>query len=674
MIFSNFANRIPKSENQNKVLPQRFLAEAGLLFCTTLALAYSSGLWFLAIPFFIWISFLLRVHLTNHTPLYKKSIAYLAILPFSFWWLLSPTPQGTYFSPWLLIIPSWYFLFLAIWQWRSLYRGGFPVFVRWNSLFVLFLSLRALDRFQIAFTALAFVFLLWSIKPKSKIGPYCISVVLSILLTIGLLFGIQRIYEIQQKHRLSGAWEEKYRSERYMMGFSPVAALGSFRSNYISEKNSQIVLRLWTKNPPTYLRAIAYGDYSGGVWKLPKSGQWILPERYIGDHAVFSANHFNNPNISTDSSYYGDPVWVQASLKTFDYHFAPLHASIAVKAADSVFVTAGNTFQAPKQNRGDWYYLPFKQETFQNSKSGSLTLFDSSANDSDFLHVPKRLDSLFNTIAQDLQLDSLNTEQKALQIQSFLFKNFSYSLQVPFFKRKNKDPLLAFAETRTGFCEYFASFATLALRKVGVPARYIVGFSHPEPYDNGNYYVFRRYNSHAWVEYADNGVWKILDPTPPMLTKPIQESQWARFKEFFKAHSALYIHYLKDGTWREHLDSWSNILEKLLRDFRLYLFLIIAIIFAFRKRIKIFLSHKTALPPNQIHIFKWQKLLNRSEKTLGRLGFSRFPGETVAAFIKRLENNQTTDTTLSLKQKDIFSQIINDLKLYEENRWLASEN
>ena len=71
------------------------------------------------------------------------------------------------------------------------------------------------------------------------------------------------------------------------------------------------------------------------------------------------------------------------------------------------------------------------------------------------------------------------------------------------------------ARQRRGHCQYFASAATLLLRRAGHAARVVVGFTSDERDDTG--VVFRAYHAHAWVEVADpTGAWIRIDPTPPV--------------------------------------------------------------------------------------------------------------------------------------------------------------
>ena len=92
--------------------------------------------------------------------------------------------------------------------------------------------------------------------------------------------------------------------------------------------------------------------------------------------------------------------------------------------------------------------------------------------------------------------------------------NFTYSLTVD----NGSDQLSGFLyETKEGHCALFASAMTLALREIGIPARYVTGYvayGEGVPVDGGYSYTLREKDLHAWVEvYFDNAGWLPFDPT-----------------------------------------------------------------------------------------------------------------------------------------------------------------
>lgn len=92
--------------------------------------------------------------------------------------------------------------------------------------------------------------------------------------------------------------------------------------------------------------------------------------------------------------------------------------------------------------------------------------------------------------------------------------NFSYSLTVD----NGDDVLDSFLyKTKEGHCALFATSATLALRRLGIPARYVTGYvvsGQGEKTADGYAYTLREKDLHAWVEvYFKNIGWLPFDPT-----------------------------------------------------------------------------------------------------------------------------------------------------------------
>ncbi|MBD5133758.1 MAG: transglutaminase domain-containing protein [Clostridiales bacterium] len=76
------------------------------------------------------------------------------------------------------------------------------------------------------------------------------------------------------------------------------------------------------------------------------------------------------------------------------------------------------------------------------------------------------------------------------------------------------DPVEYFlTESRRGYCMHFASAAVLMLREMGIPARYVSGYTaQAQP---GQKVDVPDYNAHAWVEvYVDDCGWHPVEVTP----------------------------------------------------------------------------------------------------------------------------------------------------------------
>lgn len=77
-------------------------------------------------------------------------------------------------------------------------------------------------------------------------------------------------------------------------------------------------------------------------------------------------------------------------------------------------------------------------------------------------------------------------------------------------------PLVGFvAQTRSGYCQYFAGAMALMLRYLGVPARVAVGFSSGTFDAKTGVWTVTDHDAHAWVEAWFRGFgWLPFDPTP----------------------------------------------------------------------------------------------------------------------------------------------------------------
>jgi protein-glutamine gamma-glutamyltransferase len=89
---------------------------------------------------------------------------------------------------------------------------------------------------------------------------------------------------------------------------------------------------------------------------------------------------------------------------------------------------------------------------------------------------------------------------------------FTYSLDpVPLAANPIDDFLF---NTRSGFCEHYASAFVALLRAAGVPAHVVTGYLGGELNPIGGYYVVRQSDAHAWAEvWLDGQGWTRVDPT-----------------------------------------------------------------------------------------------------------------------------------------------------------------
>lgn len=130
-----------------------------------------------------------------------------------------------------------------------------------------------------------------------------------------------------------------------------------------------------------------------------------------------------------------------------------------------------------------------------------------------YLQLPI-LDSRISQLARRIVKADDSPERKTDQVEKYLQKNYSYSLEPSAIH--SPQPLASFLfQNKSGHCEYFATAMVVLLRILQVPCRIVNGFQGGEYNEVGEDYIVRGSNAHSWVEVflADKG-WTPYDPTP----------------------------------------------------------------------------------------------------------------------------------------------------------------
>jgi hypothetical protein len=119
---------------------------------------------------------------------------------------------------------------------------------------------------------------------------------------------------------------------------------------------------------------------------------------------------------------------------------------------------------------------------------------------------------------------------RVMALVSFLQQNYRYSLQLGHVP-PGQDPVDWFLfSAKIGYCEQFATAATLMLRSLGIPARLASGYSTGDYDPVLNQSVVREKDAHAWVEvwFPGDG-WVPVDPSPGYAGLPATQfpNRWA---------------------------------------------------------------------------------------------------------------------------------------------------
>jgi transglutaminase-like putative cysteine protease len=163
----------------------------------------------------------------------------------------------------------------------------------------------------------------------------------------------------------------------------------------------------------------------------------------------------------------------------------------------------------------------------------------------EYLQVPRDLPARVKQLAVTLTQDAGNPYDKAKKIESYLNQSFPYTNEPNLSKGSSKDFVDRFLfEIKEGYCDYYSSAMVVLTRSIGLPARWVKGYTSgqsPIPpeleslgilssqldleTDGSGLYTIRNSDAHSWVEvYFDGWGWIPFEPTSgftmPMVVTP----------------------------------------------------------------------------------------------------------------------------------------------------------
>jgi len=99
---------------------------------------------------------------------------------------------------------------------------------------------------------------------------------------------------------------------------------------------------------------------------------------------------------------------------------------------------------------------------------------------------------------------------------------FHYSLEAPLLGTHSVDEFLF--ETRSGFCEHYASSFAVMMRMAGIPTRIVTGYMGGWYSEFGEYVLVRQSDAHAWTEvWLPEKGWHRVDPTAAVSLLRVQQ-------------------------------------------------------------------------------------------------------------------------------------------------------
>jgi hypothetical protein len=410
--------------------------------------------------------------------------------------------------------------------------------------------------------------------------------------------------------------------------FQSTTAIGQIGDLKLSPR---IVIRLEPAKVgvvPAYLREASYWTYYPGnqIWKAttssnsfeelsrvsPKDDTWILVPGKTNQFAVSIATYLNGHARGENGDSVPEGLLPLPSgcgrLENLPAFNLKMNRSGVVMADGPGLVIF------------DARYGP--GATFDSPPDPSTNQFD--------LSVPTNEVPALDQVIAEINLTNASDLDKRLAVETFFAQKFTYTTWQGPQKRRTPaaSPLTRFLlASRSGHCEYFATATVLLLRKLGIPARYAVGYSVHEV--SGTGYVVRERDAHAWclVWNRETQAWEDFDTTPAAWIA-IEGRQGSVFDALSDLRSWLVFQFEKI-LWRE-----SHLQQYILWTFMpVILVLLYYIIFQRRSR------DRTAKKTGADATVLWpghDSAFYRLEKSLAARGLPRPPQEALSAWLDRV--------------------------------------
>jgi transglutaminase-like putative cysteine protease len=240
------------------------------------------------------------------------------------------------------------------------------------------------------------------------------------------------------------------------------------------------------------------------------------------------------------------------------------------------------------------------------------------------LVLPASLEPALDQVIREEGLDRATPVERLRAVQALFATKFAYSLILS----DPKDPAKGRGITdfllrdRKGHCEYFGTATVLLLRRLGIPARYAVGYSVQDWSDLERAFVVRNRHAHAWTVAYVEGRWIEVDTTPASWATSEAEEARSPFGPLLDAFSWLWDRIV--DFWVER--SWPEIAGAIAAIFGGAAALVGAVVLWRRRRPKV--KHAATDKLGRA----WRAL----EARLARRGYARAPDETPLAWARRL--------------------------------------
>lgn len=259
-----------------------------------------------------------------------------------------------------------------------------------------------------------------------------------------------------------------------------------------------------------YWRGESKSFYDGRGWTEPLKDSI----KSTDDHPSNSTSDYFEQEILMNRDYTGSLLFT-GGLET-EFQGIVTGSGQLLANRDVLFDQKSGRYSLDSKNIVSYY----KMKVFRDQQMGIQETGFSLA---PYLQLPEGLPSRVKQLAEEIVGTTNNYAEYASLIESFLKTNYTYSLEKPEYPPPDQDFVDHFLfEQGIGYCDHFSTAMVVMLRTLGVPARWVKGYTPGEINPNHSAelkysVIVRNLNAHSWVEvFTPEQGWIAFEPTPGM--------------------------------------------------------------------------------------------------------------------------------------------------------------
>ena len=277
-----------------------------------------------------------------------------------------------------------------------------------------------------------------------------------------------------------------------------------------------------------------------------------------------------------------------------------------------------------------------------------------------YLQLPESLPKRVQTLAEEITKEADNPYDKAKAIELYFATNgFSYETKEVAVPGPNEDYVDQFLfETKKGYCDNFSTAMVVMLRSIGIPARWVKGFTggdFVEMQDDGTRrQIITNEHAHSWVEvYFPGSGWVPFEPTQgftnPVSFESSSEEEHSRLEQAEESSEQQEEKDEASEPEKQETSSFAlqfQLKEKWLIFIGLAILPIVFGLFLSRRLLaKRWILFRLQKKPFDSHFIEWYMGLL---SILKWYGFTRKPEQTLREFARQMDDILATDSMSAL--------------------------